>query len=74
MNPMVEPISKQRILRVMSLGDVAKIVLDPDTPHADRLDATAMLRYRLREFNGAMWVGAPLHERGSVIQALRATA
>jgi len=71
---MATPIEKHRILRIMSLGDVAKLALNQSEPLTDRLTAAAMLRHRLREFNGAMWAGAPLHERNAVINALRATA
>ncbi len=71
---MVEPISKQRLLQVMALGDVALVVLDNDTPEIERFNAAAVLRHRLREFNGAMWIGAPLHERNAVVNALRMTA
>jgi len=68
---MTNPIEKQRLLRVMSLGGLAKMALDLDTPMIEKFNAAAMLRHRLREFNGAMWVGAPLHERNAVITALR---
>jgi len=70
---MIEPIPKMRLFRIMSLGDVALVILNPATPEIDRFNAAAVLRHRLREFNGAMWVGAPLHERNAVINALRAT-
>lgn len=70
---MNEPISKQRLLRVMSLGGIAEMALDPDTSRIERFEAAAMLRYRLREYNGAMWIGAPLTERNAVIAALRVT-
>lgn len=70
-NLLDEPISKQRLLRVMALGDVALVVLDKDTPAIERFNAAAVLRHRLREFNGALWVGVPLHERHAVINALR---
>lgn len=72
--PMVEPISKERLLRIMGLGDIALVVLDEETPLDERLYAATVLRHRLREFNGAMWVGAPLHERNAVINALRMIA
>jgi hypothetical protein len=68
---MNEPVPKHRLLRIMSLGDVALVVLDPATPAIDRFNAAAVLRHRLREFNGAAWVGAPLHERNAVVNALR---
>jgi len=71
---MENPIDKQRLLRVMSLGGIAEMVLNPDISLMEQFNASAMLRHRLREFNGAMWVGAPLHERNAVINALRMTA
>ena len=71
---MKSPIEKQRLLRVMSLGGVAELILDLDTPLIEKFNAAAVLRHRLREFNGAMWIGAPLHERNVVINALRMTA
>jgi len=66
-------ISKERLLRVMPLGAVAEVALDVETPLTERRHALAFLRHRLREYNGAMWIGAPLHERNAVINALRMT-
>jgi hypothetical protein len=71
---MDEPISKERLLRVMPLGAVAEVALDQTMPLIERFNAASVLRHRLREFNGAMWIGAPLHERNAVINALRMTA
>ena len=48
---MNEPISKQRLLCVMSLGGLAEMALDSDTPLIERFNASAMLRHRLREFD-----------------------
>lgn len=70
---MATPLEKHRLLRVMPLGVVAEVILDPDTPVLDKFNAVAMLRHRLREYNGAMWIGALLHERNVVINALRAS-
>ncbi len=63
-----------RLFRVLPLGNIAEIILDSETAPLTKSNAAAMLRHRLREFNGAMWVGAPLHERNAVIAALRMTA
>ena len=38
---MSNPVEKHRLLRVMSLGGIAEIVLDPDTPPIDKFNAAA---------------------------------
>ena len=70
------PSSKQslisvQVLKVVTLGRLAKMVLDTNEHAINRLNAKVMLFDRLREYNGAMWVGAPLHERADVIRVLR---
>ena len=66
-------IEKHRLFRVMSLRVLAEVVLDPSTPGIERFNAAAMLRHRLRQFEGALWMGAPLEERNAVTTALRMT-
>lgn len=60
-----------QVLKVVTLGRLAKIVLDTNEHSINRLNAKVMLYNRLREYNGAMWVGASLHERADVIRVLR---
>ncbi len=61
-----------RILKVVSLGRLAKMVLDENENGVNRLNAKSLLYSRLGEYNGARWVGAELYERADVIRVLRA--
>jgi hypothetical protein len=58
----------------MPMVNVAELVLNRDILMYERSNAAAILKHRLEEFNGAMWIVTPLHERNEVIRALKVTA
>lgn len=68
---MEKPFLSNRLMRCMSPGGLAEVVLDTDYDGITRYQASVHLRQKLRRYQGAMWVGAPLHERAEVIRALR---
>ena len=64
-----------RTLHCLSPGGLARVVLDHETYDGiTRYNAGTLMKNRLSQYNGAMWVGAPLHERADVIRALRMMA
>ncbi len=68
---MTDIIPTTRLLRVMSVGGIAEMILNPSTLAIDRYHAIRLFRKRLQEFNGAMWIGAPLYERKATINVLK---
>ena len=73
MSSITVTIPEYRVFRVMSLGGLAELILalDPKVDYVKWSRAAVVLLVRLQEFNGAMWVGAPLRDRHSVIRALK---
>lgn len=68
---MEKPFLSNRLMRCMSPEGLAEVVLDYDYDGITRYHASVHLRAKLREYQGAMWAGVRLHERATVIRALR---
>lgn len=66
-----KPFLSNRLMRCMVPGRLAQVVLDHEYDGVTRYHASVHLRAKLRMYQGAMWVGAPLHERADVVRALR---
>lgn len=60
-----------RVLKVLSVGKLAQIILDEEENPVNRASAKKVFYNKLREYNGARWVGASLEERADVIRVLR---
>ena len=59
------------ILKILTPGRLARIIMDKEENGINRLNAKVVFYDKLSEFNGAMWVGAELHERADVIRCLK---
>jgi hypothetical protein len=66
-----KPFLSNRLMRCMDAGGLARVVLDTEYDGITRHHASVFLRNKLRDFQGAMWLGAPMSDRADVIRALR---